>query len=237
MSDQPSILLIDVGNTRTKYCWQRGNSDISEVDATTQIETLSERIGEADKVVVACVGHDDWLAAIQQASIEQKCELVTASVSATHNNISCAYENVLTLGVDRWLGIIAAQQLTDKPYAVLQLGTAMTCDVVADRVHQGGWIAPGYQLMKRSVTQNTAKVFCDESNVHKLSLGRSTPECVSHGCIAALNGFVQQTVSWMQQHHNSYDIFISGGDADLVNIDEGNVTKIEHIVLRGLASY
>ena len=45
------------------------------------------------------------------------------------------------MGVDRWLAILGAAKLTDKPFAVIDAGTAVTVDFVADGQHLGGRLA------------------------------------------------------------------------------------------------
>ena len=237
MSGRPNTLLIDVGNTRTKSAWRLSDTDISPVSVATAPEDLIHTIKNAERVVLSCVGHDDWLQAIELACEAAQCELVIAQVTAMHNGLACAYTNTSTLGVDRWLAILAMHTRTQKPFAVVQLGTALTCDVVANNVHQGGWISPGYQLMRKAVTANTAKVFTDDAVPQKSALGESTPECVNLGCLAACNGFVQQASDWMNKHFDDFHLYISGGDADLVDIKELSLQSIEHIVLRGLAVY
>ena len=53
-----------------------------------------------------------------------------AAVSATLGELSCAYEDPQTLGIDRWLAIAAAHQQYQEPLMVIDAGSAITIDIV-----------------------------------------------------------------------------------------------------------
>src|SRR6185437_3966355 len=64
------------------------------------------------------------------------------------------------LGVDRFLGVIAAHHLAGSRGAcVVNAGTAVTLDLVDGRgVHRGGAILPGPRLMIEGLLQRTAGI-------------------------------------------------------------------------------
>ena len=82
--------------------------------------------------------------------------------------VTCGYEDPSRLGVDRWLAMLAARQLSNRPFIVFGLGTAGTADFVdGDGVHKGGFIVPGLRLMTEALFAGTADVHVDVRSVEQ----------------------------------------------------------------------
>lgn len=235
MSDLFNALLIDIGNTRIKYALVNFCADVDQVEYCQHIQDLTDAILISKQVLVSSVGHLD-----QVNHLEALCEQFTIpcrviQTEAETLDVLCAYENYSTLGVDRWLAILAARDLTSLPVAVIDLGTANTCDLVSGNQHLGGWIAPGFSVMRESLLSNTQKVFADTSLPEKLNLGESTPQCVSYGCLAAQSGFVLMAEQYLLERYEHYLIYISGGGQSLLSLaDNDRIKFLPNLVLRGL---
>ena len=146
------------------------------------------------------------------------------------------------MGVDRWLAMLGAQILVESDFLVIDAGTAITCDAVFEQHHIGGWIAPGYTLLRKAVTANTARV--SEADIEDASInwGQDTEACLHFGCIAQLHGLVQQASALMQNHTSEFQTVISGGDADLLKSASSSGLKkpprfIDNIVMFGLLRF
>jgi type III pantothenate kinase len=213
VSEPKSDLLIDIGNSRIKYAWVGNNDNALIVQVATDTNEILEMVKEANTLWLATVGQSETSQAILSVSPPSSTELINTRSSAF--GLQCAYANPSTLGVDRWLGMLAVREITQLPFALISLGTATTVDFVSGNQHQGGWIAPGFSLMRDSIVQRTDKVFTNNHFPVELALGKSTEECVNMGCLASLKGLMQSVVEQISEHSN-YVIYVTGGGASLV---------------------
>ena len=73
-----------------------------------------------------------------------------------------AYTETDRMGADRWHAMYAAWQADAGGFAVVDAGSAITIDYVADSgKHLGGYILPGKQMMLRSLRQDAAQSEAD----------------------------------------------------------------------------
>jgi type III pantothenate kinase len=234
----PSYLLLDIGNSCIKYALVAGPDDHLVVNQCDSLAQLRHLIFSATKVLLACVGKRHQVEQIEAWCGEFSKPLHIAKTQAEQLGIRCAYAQYTNLGIDRWLAVLAARQITSLPVAVLDLGTANTCDVIVENQHQGGWIAPGFTLMKESLLNNTQQVFADNNQPKALNLGHSTPECVNYGCLAAVQGFIAMAEQHMATHYKDYKLMITGGaQAILPKPTPAHWLSFPNLVLMGLARF
>jgi type III pantothenate kinase len=238
VSDLPKRLLVDIGNTKIKYALSAAQDLQHEVHNVVQVQELSGAISVCDRVVLSCVGQDELKNQLQQLCSSHNKPLQVIETQAEAFGVSCAYDNYATLGVDRWLAVLAADALTELPVAVLDLGTAATCDFVAGKQHLGGWICPGFSLMHDALLANTQKVFGRQRFPQNLLIGDNTEECVNMGCLAALQGLLLSAEKQLQLIGEDYRIIISGGAKSLLQ-ELGNERIIfeTNMVIKGLTRF
>lgn len=238
MSEPTNYLLLDIGNSRIKYAvFDRQNTDFT-VDIIIDCDHLKGLIESSQQVLLSSVGHQDQVNEIRLMCEQTSKSLFEAKTESESLGISCAYAEPKNLGVDRWLAILAARQLTLLPVAVIDLGTAATCDIVVANQHTGGWIAPGFELMRSALIENTQKVFGDTSIPDVLQLGDATPNCVNMGCLASIQGFILSAQQILQSQSDDYLILVTGGNQQLIqNMPVKNIIFEENLVLRGLTLF
>lgn len=230
-----NALLIDIGNTRIKSVLANQSTDLDDVQFSHHVEELRASIEKSKQVLISSVGHQTQVTKLVALCQQLNTSCKVIQTKANILGVTCAYSNYQTLGVDRWLAILAAHEMTTLPLAVIDLGTANTCDVIAENQHLGGWIAPGFSLMRESLLSNTQKVFADSAYPEKLDLGKSTPDCVSYGCLAAQSGFVLMAEQYMRERYQDYRIYISGGGQNLLSLaNNKRIHFLPNLVLRGL---
>ncbi|MFJ7886404.1 pantothenate kinase [Pseudomonas sp. NPDC096917] len=187
-------------------------------------------------------------------SDEETASLIAALVSTFAIEVSCAeparalagvtngYEDFERLGLDRWLALVGAYELSKGPCLVLDLGTAVTADFVArDGLHLGGFICPGLPLMRTQLSTHTRRIRYDnlsaEQALQRETPGRTTVEAVERGCLMMLRGF---TLSQLQLAHEywgeDFVVFLTGGDADLVVSVVPGARLVKDLVFVGLAA-
>ncbi|HYD33231.1 MAG TPA: type III pantothenate kinase, partial [Methylophilaceae bacterium] len=163
------ILAIDAGNSRMKWgvfedsgvlhahgimpnasianadlpnAWtQCSRSIVSNVAGPGVAETLGNMLTKLNIPV-------HWLKAEAQA-----CGVVNS------------YQSPGRLGTDRWASLIAAWHRYHAPCVVVNAGTALTIDALAERedgqgLFLGGLIVPGLRLMQQSLVNATADIDC-----------------------------------------------------------------------------
>jgi len=149
------ILLLDVGNTRVKWAWLE-YLEIAPSGAVAHDTTHRRWQGEIEadghrpsRIVVANVAGPAFAAALTLWSRDHYAiepEFIVARERLL--GVTNGYRRAAALGVDRWLGLIAAWRSAPRPTLVVNSGTALTVDTLdgAGR-HRGGLILPGLQML------------------------------------------------------------------------------------------
>lgn len=237
MCAAPANLLIDVGNSRIKYAFAAPDV-LGEVQVAQSLDVLLAVMSEAQQV---------WLASVATPTtanvIAQQCTRLGIGFKQVHTSkqafgINCAYQDEHRLGVDRWLSVLAARSMSLQPLAVISLGTATTCDFVIKQLHLGGWIAPGFNMMRESLVSGTQQVVSNNHYPATLAAGVETEVGVNMGCLAAQLGLVEQAWRYIQQQGDKPELYISGGGQSLISaIGDLPVTFVDNLVIRGLQRF
>ncbi len=239
------ILELDAGNTRIK--WRLLSADPAQVrrgscsDAQALLAVLSAEnlLGQVERVRLASVRSvPDTSTLIAQLEAALHCGVGLAQVSAEAAGVRNAYSDVSTMGVDRWLGILAAYNRHRGACCIVSCGTAITIDYVdGTGIHKGGYILPGLSLQRRSLLAATSIKLAQEESWPaervSIDIGRSTRDAVDHGILAvAVNGLVAML-------RRGDLLYITGGDAAVVAAalqKKGVSHRLDHdIILDGLA--
>ena len=149
------ILLLDAGNTRVKWAWLV-YLEIAPAGAIAHDATHRswQREIEADghtpsRIVVANVAGPAFAAAVTLWARDHYAvepEFIVALPAAY--GVTNGYERPAALGVDRWLGLIAAWRRGRCATLIVAGGTALTVDALdGSGRHRGGLIVPGVQML------------------------------------------------------------------------------------------
>ena len=241
------ILEMDCGNSFIKWRVLDSNtvvdggvvdSDVGLIAALSASPLL--RITRCRLVSVRSDDETASLAALLSStfSIEVEC----ASPARVMAGVTNGYEDFERLGLDRWLALVGAYELSRRACLVLDLGTAVTADFVAkDGKHLGGFICPGLPLMRNELRTHTRRIRYDNLSAEQALLrnspGRTTVEAVERGCLMMLRGFVLSQLQLARDYWgDDFEVFLTGGDADLVAcaVPEGRLVK--DLVFIGLAA-
>jgi type III pantothenate kinase len=235
VSDLFRALLVDIGNTQIKYALVNDITDLTDVKYCLAAEDLTSSMRSVSQVVVSSVGHSSLVAELESLCkhFNKPCKVINTESETL--GVQCAYKKYQTLGVDRWLAILAAHEITQLPLAVIDLGTANTCDIVINNKHMGGWISPGFSVMRESLLDNTQHVFADTRIPDNLHLGDTTEDCVSFGCLASQTGFVMMAEQYLINKYEDYFVLVTGGGQNTLSLQNNNkILFFPNLVLRGL---
>jgi type III pantothenate kinase len=238
------ILECDIGNTRCKWRLldpdDGGRLDAGVFAHAEGFASLAD-LGSVSRVRAASV-----VAASVVEQFDAKCrqylgiDVEHAISAACCAGIENAYADPETLGVDRWLAMVAAYNQSRRAVVVIDVGSALTIDVVDSQGrHQGGYIIPGKRMMEDSLFANTGRVTFDREKLVSKSceFGCSTDLAVGHGTLAALVGVVEVSLEGARRVVGSeFDVWLTGGDALLLRplIIAGHYYAPE-LVMDGLA--
>ncbi|KWR71773.1 MULTISPECIES: pantothenate kinase [Pseudomonas] len=167
------------------------------------------------------------------ASIAQPAEVLAG--------VRNGYRDYQRLGLDRWVALVAGYKLAGGACLVLDLGTAVTSDLVdAAGQHLGGYICPGMPLMRSQLRTHTRRIRYDDAAAREalqgLSPGRETAEAVERGCLLMLRGFVREQYQLAcELLGGDCAVFLTGGDAELVRDELPQARILPDLVFTGLA--
>jgi type III pantothenate kinase len=232
------ILVIDAGNSRIKWRLTDRHQIVAEGRQLTPraledaIFSLSD-MQPPSEIRIASVAGDkvvDWL--YQQLRKQFDGPIRLAQVASTLGELSCAYEDPKSLGIDRWLAIAAAYNQYNEPLLVIDAGSAITMDIIGPGgQHVGGYIAPGLTLMHDALWKNTSDVRVVGSGSEELWLpGKNTQQAVNRGCLLAAVSTIESLAAQFPVR-----IVITGGDAKiLIQAMSFSANNHANLVLDGL---
>lgn len=145
-----------------------------------------------------------------------------------------------TLGADRLANVAGAHVREPGPAIIVDMGTAITFDVVSAEGFVGGLIAPGGPLMLRALHQNTAQLPAMDWRKTDRVIGRSTEEAMAigadRGCRALVDGLVKELREALGGG-DAVTVFATGGNAEMILRDSEETYRFEpHLTLIGLAA-
>jgi type III pantothenate kinase len=217
---ETAILDVDIGNTRIKWRLLSRQDEISGALYTSDIDSLDAHIGvSVSRVRVSCVASASLREHVRQLAVSRwDCEPEFASASAQLAGVRNGYDNPLSLGVDRWLAIVAAFNACRSPCLVLDAGSALTVDIVNENgLFEGGYITPGLAMMQCSLVENTGNIRCevvDDFSLRGDRLGTNTQDAVRLGAAFALRAIAERSVGKFRLRWPHGRIYITGGDGE-----------------------
>jgi len=242
------ILLIDIGNTRIKWAGLAAEGVGSQsaithagIDSRRFVDTVLKTSARPTRVLVANVGGPALAELVRKAVSEEwqvDCEFVESSAAA--GGVRNAYPVPAHLGVDRWLGVIAAHARCRGAACVAGIGTAMTIDGIdAGGRHLGGLIVPGPDLMISSLLRNTSEI-AQRAAVGQIRtdlFANNTLGAIQQGSVHALAALVERTRVAMRQRVADEPVLIltGGASARIEPLIASPYQTVPDLVLRGLA--
>ena len=235
------ILEIDVGNTRIKWrTLQNGSTCDRGALPKEELEKWLRVMGQQnvpDKVRLSCVANRDIVKKLVEHASLWVCLLQEAKTSHDAAGVRCGYDDPGTLGVDRWLAVVAAFNEFGRPCVVVDVGSAVTVDLVdGDGQHLGGYIVPGLEMMRQSLFEGTSQVKVADFAAASVEPGCSTKQAVANGSLLMIKGMVESAVKLLKSEVGSAQIVITGGDGNcLMKVLGDHVCYLPELVMDGLA--
>ena len=234
------LLVIDIGNTRTKWALADTAGRLQETDVclNVEIDKANFPISKATQVLIANVAGEAMAQQVSQLLSPLPVHFVTAKSNA------CGVKNLYAtnLGIDRWAALVAAWHHTKHATVVVNAGTAITIDALSKGEFLGGTIMPGLHLLRASLSQNTAQLDVAEGAYAEFPI--NTPDAIETGCLNAVVGAIHLMQKRLEKRSGWLPkLVMTGGDArhiaqalnaQAANTGTKQVIIIENLVLQGL---
>jgi len=236
-------LLVDVGNSRTKFLFEIDNK-LTEIEhiANDAVNNnwLTKISGEIESITLASVNKNHLTDVFCKYSKQNKIPFIQVKSEGERFGVMSSYQEPEALGVDRWLTLLAANNLyKNKNVLIIDAGTATTADLLDKNAnHAGGWILPGIDTLFSSLLVNTTQVLATQAPVSTIALGKNTSECVNNACWAATIGFIEQAVIQAKKLMILDEILITGGNAQGISkLLAEEHTVIDKLVFHGMLRF
>lgn len=238
------IALVDIGNSRTKYCihsYARRSTIASFDNELLSNKFLDSTFRKIDKLILACVSHNELAEKIKLWCSQNNIGYRQVVSEKSRNGVISAYDSPMQLGVDRWLTLIAASSLHPKKnILIVDAGTATTIDLLASNgEHKGGWILAGIDTLFSCVLDNTSQVQANAGKSASLTFGFNSSDNVNNATWAATVGAINLAI--LQSEHQGVavdEVLLTGGNGlTLSSLLSCECTVIEDLVFVGLQAY
>lgn len=244
------ILAVDIGNTTIQFAFvDKGKvKRLQSIDACLPVSELKKslrslcRIFKRQKQITECV----ICSVVPKISGSVKRVLrkeLAWDVFIIGDDIKVPmeidYRPKTAVGQDRLVGAFAAKEIYGTPSIIIDLGTAITFDMVSEcGVYDGGIIIPGIRLSAESLFNKTALLpNIDAIKAPKTLVGKSTKESILSGLFNGYGTMCSGLIDQLKvKKYKNARIVVTGGHVQLMKkYISSRINKIdEDLVFKGL---
>ena len=244
------LVCIDIGNTHTHFGFlepggQMAARNPGEVRTDT-LEGLATLLAtRADVSAIAFCSVVPKAVPRLRAALEPLGLPIWQLTHKVRLGVDITYPQPSEIGQDRLANAAGAAALGPLPVVVIDLGTAVTFDIVTRRGgYEGGIITPGPALMTRYLHEHTAQLPLVEDVVTPVSsaIGKSTVEAMRIGAVLGFTGLIQACLDRVETElaeagETTPRVLTCGGAYAIVSGRlRQRTTDIPDLTLRGLAA-
>ncbi|MDD5454398.1 MAG: type III pantothenate kinase [Candidatus Ratteibacteria bacterium] len=132
------------------------------------------------------------------------------------------------LGADRIANAVAAHYLYKRGCIVVDIGTAMTFDIISPKgIYLGGAITPGIGISSEALFSNTSLPEIKNFGNIKFAIGKNTNENLQVGILYGFGSMIEGMLDKFKKKINFKPLIIlTGGDADKIS----KIVNFPHII-------
>lgn len=236
-------LLMDIGNSEVKWASDAGlaNENVQRAPSQDLAGSLIPQLvslPSPSEVAIACVLQPERRRELD-AWIEDNWGVSPrlAQTRAQELGVVNGYRPPERLGVDRWLGLLAARAISTEPLLVVDCGTATTLDAMdAAGRHLGGVILPGLRLFHQCLNSQT-HIPPVEMNGEIGDFATDTAAGIASGAMLATTSAVEAMLERVRQACGRQPrCLLTGGMASQVTRYLAAPHRlVPHLILQGLS--
>ncbi|MBU0650373.1 type III pantothenate kinase [bacterium] len=227
-------LCIDIGNTNAKFAIFEKDKLIEKfVIRINQIDLsfLKNYIGKIESVSICCVVPS--ILTMIERFLFDKFKITPFVVTSRHNFGFDINYDADRIGVDRLVSMFGAKKKIDKKNILLvDIGSAITIDLLRNNVFEGGVIFPGIYILKRSLAKGAELLTEGEFEIPSGLLGQNTQEAINAGVYNGISSLINKYIA----EYKTKDLMVvgTGGDIGIFKDARGFDVCDEDLVLKGL---
>ena len=216
------FLLIDIGNTKTKWML-RDQRKIYQEDSFLTEDIDQDHFMFSDKIqkiLISNVAGFEKEAILKIKLKKFSCPIEFVKPQKKWKHLLNGYQDCSSLGVDRWLSALSVSNSIQKSTVIVSVGTAVTIDYLSfdKKEHQytfeGGVILPGLHLTKNALSQNTAQLKNDEGALQVPAI--NTANAIQSGFILSVLGNLKSFFDLALSKSKDVNVVLSGGDTETI---------------------
>ena len=208
-------LLVDIGNTRTKWAVMEAAGRIVEQGVDELDRALLDRVFARHDIARAMVTSTRGGAARELELLGECLSEVLLFSAETPVPIGIDYRTPETLGRDRVAAAVGAwTRYPGRACMIADFGTALTIDYLsAEGVFCGGAISLGVSNRLRALHEYTATLpLCEMSEEERL-VGRSTREAIEQGVMNSVQFELEGYIERLSKKNADLCVIFTGGEA------------------------
>lgn len=237
MIKQEPTLLVDNSNTRTKFALSADGEIRTMATAELSPMAVGALLQGWDYHRVCICSVVPAAQEVLQAAFAGKpvCRVCTGMVPG----LFAGYPGAGTLGEDRIANALAVADMPSLPVVAVDMGTAVTFDVVCPGPRfAGGIIAPGLQMMADALHGSTAQLpTVNVEHAPVCGIGNTTEEAMRAGVWLAFCGMMRETLQAIAGELGTRPrVVATGGNAAAAAACVRELDCVdEHLTLKGIA--
>lgn len=209
-------LIIDEGNTHIKYgVFEEGsNNEVALYESkdydAKEVAEIIKRHNVKHAIYSSVRGGNEDLITDVSNSVD--------FIQLTHKTnvpLTNKYRTPNTLGMDRLAACVGAYSIAGKEanILVIDVGTAITYDIVSKGEYLGGNIAPGMQMRLNALHTFTAKLPQVDINTEWKEIGDDTQTAIYSGCYSGILHEIEGAYHRLSKKFPKLLVFLTGGGA------------------------
>ncbi|MCD6599055.1 MAG: type III pantothenate kinase [Dehalococcoidia bacterium] len=226
------LLAIDIGNTSIKL----GIFDDDKLKATWRLNTEVDRSADEYGILLLVLLQRQKLPTSKITEValcsvvpplvaifQEMCQkyLGTSPLvieTGIKTGVRICVDNPRELGPDRVVNTVAAHYLCGKPVIIVDLGTAITFDIVSkEGNYLGGVIGPGINIASEALFAHTAMLPRVELTRPKQVIGSNSVSAIQSGMFFGYIGFIKNILQHIEEELGcKAKVIATGGHAYLV---------------------
>lgn len=220
------MLLIDIGNSAIKTRWihQGQNHDRTfshrYADSMEKMQRYLQKLSP-QFIYIASVCAEQTLQAVMQWINRQfsQAQIQLLKSLPVLDGLVNHYDDHEQLGVDRWLAVVAARQLSQQDCIIIDAGTAITIEVLSQRQgFLGGAIMPGLNTTEQRFKSLFPDIDFDQQQIKILDKpGLNTVDGLYLPDKPVSISLIQAILkSWEKRLNDSSTVILTGQDAEVI---------------------
>lgn len=208
------LLIIEIGNSRLKvdngeiiqyYDYTFSKENINETEIIKFLNNIISQL-KPSKIYYSSVN-----------PLIENIIYINFNAKNINNFISLAkidFSDIQGMGIDRKLGLIAANELYGENILTIDCGTAQTYNLLINNKCLGGFITPGLITRLKSLFENTDIPYQDIDNFNfNDELGSNTKDAISNGVYFGLLSEIKYFINKYSVQYPELKAVITGGNS------------------------